>query len=101
MIGLYDGEISYVDQEVGRLLSRLETLELLEPMVVIVTSDHGEEFKEHGSMGHLSTVHREQLHVPLIIVAPDFPPGTRIRSQASLVDVYPTLASILDTDLPS
>lgn len=101
VIGLYDGEIRYTDQEVGRLLRRLDTLELLDDMIVIVTSDHGEEFKDHGSMGHQSTVHREQLQVPLIIVGPGLPAGTRVDSQVSLVDVYPTLAGLLGADLPS
>lgn len=100
VVGLYDGEIRYTDQEVGRLLQRLETLELLDEMVVIVTSDHGEEFKEHGSMGHQSTVQVEQLRVPLIFAGPGFPAGARIRSQVSLVDVYPSLAGLLGADLP-
>ena len=100
VLDLYDGEIRYTDRELGRLLDRLEALALLDEMIVIVTSDHGEEFKEHGSMGHQSTVHREQLQVPLIIVGPGLPTGARVDSQVSLVDVYPTLSGLLGADVP-
>ena len=100
-LALYDGEISYVDHEIGRLLERLDQEGLLDSMVVVLTSDHGEEFKDHGSMGHQSTVHVEQLRVPLIFVAPSaFMPGTRVGSQASLVDIYPTLVGILGQAVP-
>jgi arylsulfatase A-like enzyme len=102
VLALYDGEISYVDQAVGRLWKRLDDLRLLDSMVVVLTSDHGEEFKEHGGMGHKSTIYREQLHVPLVITyPPKIAPGQRVSSQASLVDIYPTVVGLIGEDVPA
>jgi arylsulfatase A-like enzyme len=96
VLALYDGEISYVDDQVGRLLDRLDERRLLDSTVVALTSDHGEEFKEHGGMGHKSSVHVEQLRVPLIITHPSaIKEGQRVSSQASLVDIYPTLVGLI------
>jgi len=94
-IALYDGEIAYLDREIGRLLGGLAERGRLEDIVVVLTADHGEEFREHGQMGHGNTLYEEQLHVPLIIAGhPAFPAGTRRGDLASLVDVAPTLLEI-------
>ena len=100
-LALYDGEISYVDHEIGRLLRSLDDLGLLDSTVIVLTSDHGEEFKEHGGMGHATTVYAEQLHVPLIISYPaGIAAGQRVSSQASLVDIYPTLLGLIGEEIP-
>lgn len=85
----YDGEVSFVDDEIGRLLEGLPA-----DAVVLLTSDHGEEFQDHGSWLHGHTLYEELLHVPMILVAPDAPPGTRVRGPVSHVDVLPTLCEL-------
>lgn len=98
---LYDGEIRFVDDQLRRLFERLETAEMLEDTVVLVTSDHGEELNEHGSMeGHQWTLYDEVLHVPLILRLPQGRrAGLTITSQVQLIDVAPTLLDI--AGLPS
>lgn len=101
-VALYDGEISYVDHELGRLLGTLEQYGLLDATLIVLTSDHGEEFKDHGGMGHKTSLHTEQLHVPLILRYPQvFAGGQRVASQASLVDIYPTIASTVGVEVPA
>ncbi|HPJ71494.1 MAG TPA: sulfatase, partial [bacterium] len=63
----YDGEVYAVDRGLSRLLGLLESLGLFENTVVVVTSDHGEEFMEHGRIGHTRSLYRELLQVPLIV----------------------------------
>ncbi len=94
-IDLYDGEIAYVDAEIGRMLDGLRAQGRLENTVVIVTSDHGEEFREHGRLGHQKSLFWEQLRVPLIVAGhPDFPAGQRRDDLVSLVDVPPLLTEL-------
>lgn len=101
VLGLYDGEIAYVDQQLGRVFDVLQAWELLDSTLVIVTSDHGEEFKEHGSMGHKTTLYVEQLRVPLIVVHPvSIAADQQIEEQASLVDLYPTIARAAGVEVP-
>ncbi|MCA9002663.1 MAG: sulfatase, partial [Planctomycetes bacterium] len=63
---LYDGEMAYTDAEIGRLLDRLGDMGLLENTIVVFTSDHGEEFLDHGNFEHGHTVFDELIHVPLV-----------------------------------
>src|SRR5678809_755435 len=66
----YDQEARYTDDHVGPFLAHLAKLGLGDQSIVIITADHGEEFGEHGSMGHGRTLHQEVLRVPLVIAAP-------------------------------
>lgn len=95
LIDLYDEEIAYVDAQVGRLLGAVRGRPDGERSVVVLTSDHGEEFKEHGSLGHALTLYREQSHVPLILSDPASPyRGRQVSAPVRLVDVAPTIAEI-------
>jgi len=78
----YLGEIAWWDSQLGALLDTLERLQLDGTTLVAITSDHGEEFFEHGLFGHGSNLHDETLHVPLL-VAP--PPGWRVALPAGAV----------------
>ena len=103
---LYDGDIAFTDKQLGALLERLEALGLLEDTIVILTSDHGEQFWEHGTWRHGQVLYDHQLLVPLVIYTP--PPvrqalgdnpvlaGGEVEAQVSLVDILPTLLDILD-----
>jgi len=89
----YDGEVAYTDTQVQRLLDFLETRGVLDDGVVVFTSDHGEEFWEHGGIEHGHSHHGEVTDVPLVLIAPGVEPGER-TGVASLLDVAPTLRGI-------
>jgi len=89
LIDLYDGEILAMDAKIGELVGALR--ERFPDMIVVVTSDHGEEFLEHGGFGHGETLYEEVLRVPLIVAGDGVVAGARVREQASLLDVVPTL----------
>lgn len=92
---LYDGELSYLDQQIGELIDFLRSLGILDNTVVIVTSDHGDSLGEHEHIGHRMALYEQLVHVPLIIRYPSkFRPGTRVKEQVSLIDLYPTLLEL-------
>lgn len=89
---LYDGGIRYTDEKIGEFLSYLQEAGLKENTLIIITSDHGEEFKEHGSFLHWKLYSRPNLHVPLIMHIPNYPKkGLRIKSLVQSIDILPTL----------
>lgn len=90
---LYDGECRYTDAEVKRFFDALEATGA--PTYRVLTADHGEEFWEHGSIGHSKTLYQELVNVPLIISGPGISPGTS-NVPVELIDVMPTLADRLD-----
>jgi arylsulfatase A-like enzyme len=95
VIALYDGEIGWTDEHVGKILDGLERRGLLENTIVCVTSDHGTEFFEHGGKGHRRTLFEEVVRVPLILRWPaGVPAGARMRAQSRSIDVAPTLLDL-------
>ena len=93
---LYDGEILYTDRQIERLLQEMKRLDLFENALVVVTSDHGEEFLDHGQWEHQKTLYEEQLRIPLIVKLPKAAMGSRrVSGQVSLVDVAPTVLHAL------
>jgi arylsulfatase A-like enzyme len=102
LLALYDGEVAYADAEIGRLLAALEERGALERTVVAVTADHGEEFEEHGRLGHGHSLYGEVLRVPLILAGhPRLPAGERRREPVSLVDVAATLLDLAGGAAPA
>ena len=96
---LYDAEVASVDAEVGRLLDHLRAIGAYEDSIVVLLSDHGEEFMDHGSFFHMFTLYREQIHVPLIFRRPGgVGGGTRVESVVELVDVGPTVLELAGID---
>lgn len=88
---LYDAGIRQLDTELGRLFDFLETSGRAAETLVVLTSDHGEEFLEHGRVGHFLTTYQQSLRVPLIMRGPGLPQGLRVDVPVSLVDLAPTL----------
>lgn len=100
-LDLYDGEIRAADDAIDELMAELGRLRLGSGTLTVVTSDHGEEFEEHGRMGHGHALYEESLRVPLVFHAPSvLPAGARIGT-ASLLDVVPTVLELLGRPLPA
>lgn len=97
LVDLYDAGIRQMDEELARLLSAIETHGAGRALV-IVTSDHGEEFLERGGVLHGRTQFQELLRVPLILRGPGLPRGHRVKTPVSLVDVLPTLLRLVTVD---
>jgi arylsulfatase A-like enzyme len=98
----YDGVIAYTDDHVGKILNLLQELGLSDKTLVIVLSDHGEGFFEHGTVEHGNSVYEELLHVPLIMRLPGVvPAGRRIGGNISHVDLMPTVLGLLGVAGPS
>ena len=93
---LYNSDVRFCDREVGRLLDYLKESGRLDDSVVIITSDHGEEFWEHGYWEHGHSVHREVVEVPILLLWPDrLPRGKVVGSQVRLIDIAPTIYDLL------
>lgn len=93
-IARYDGGIRHVDHWIGSFLERLEQRGLLGTSLVVITSDHGEEFLEHGGFQHKKIFHYPNLHVPLIVHAPGRAPRT-VEEPVELIDLVPTVLDLL------
>jgi len=91
----YDGEISEVDEQVGRLLAALDERGIAGRTVVAVVADHGESLGEHGELTHGLLLYEPTLHVPLILRAPGRLAPRVVRAPVSLVDLAPTLAGLV------
>ena len=99
-ISLYDGGIRYTDEKIGEFLSYLNKFGLKDHSLIVITSDHGEEFKEHGKFLHGQLYFRSNLHVPLIMHIPNYPKKTiRIKELVRSIDLLPTILEI--SGLPS
>jgi arylsulfatase A-like enzyme len=92
LMGLYDAEIAFTDTHVGRLIDGIESAR--GGATVIVTSDHGEEFDDHGGLQHGRTLFEEMLHVPLLAVGSGISKGRVVDTPVSLVSIAPTLAEL-------
>lgn len=100
-IGLYDAQIHHVDRLVGALLDSLEAANVMEKTLVVFTSDHGDEFLEHGGMGHGTHVYGELVRVPLILALPGrIAAGRRVSHLTQHIDLAPTLLTIAGIDRP-
>lgn len=100
LTNMYDAGIRATDQALGELLDHLESRGLLQRTVIVITSDHGEEFLDHGCVDHMKTVYNELIHVPLLVHLPGMSGGTRIPDLVSHVDVMPTLLDLLRIPAP-
>jgi arylsulfatase A-like enzyme len=102
LIALYDGEIAWVDSQVGRLLDALAQAGVARDTLLVLTSDHGEEFFEHGAKTHRQQLHRESVHVPLILRWPaGLPAGERVQGPVGIIDVAPPVYGLLGLAPPA
>lgn len=98
-IDRYDGEILHVDAALDKLI-RAVRKKLSRDVIVVISADHGEEFREHGGVYHGSTLYEEQIRVPLIINAKGLPPQ-RVDTPVTTLDIVPTLLGLLGLSVPA
>jgi arylsulfatase A-like enzyme len=99
IVGLYDGEIQYVDDHLGRLLETVGEYSTRRELITVLTADHGEEFLDHGAFNHGYTLYEEQTFVPLIVAAPSSFEPRRVPQQVRLIDAAPTLLEMAGIDI--
>jgi arylsulfatase A-like enzyme len=86
---LYNGEVRYVDHNLGRLFAALKQMGIYDQSLIIVTSDHGEEFWEHGAYYHGHSLYNELVSIPLIIKLPGNAAPKRVETTVSLQNLMP------------
>jgi arylsulfatase A-like enzyme len=92
----YDASIHWVDRNLGTVLSHLEDNDLFEKTLVVVTADHGEAFREHGTEGHARSLYQEVMGVPFILALPfRLEPGVVVEPLVRNVDVWPTVLDLV------
>jgi arylsulfatase A-like enzyme len=92
---LHDAEISQSDAAFAAFIADLKKMGIYETSALIVVSDHGDQFYEHGSVGHGDTVYQELVHVPLMIRAPGvFPAGKVVNADVEVMDLYATMLDL-------
>ncbi len=103
VVGLYDGEIAFVDELVGRLLAALREHGLEKRTLVVLTADHGEDLYQHNRyFFHSPSIYGSSMRIPLVFALPGvLPEGRRSDHLASLVDVAPTILGLLGLPIPS
>jgi choline-sulfatase len=98
---LYDSEISYHDLHFRAIMAALEKRGLAQDTMIVVVADHGEEFWDHGSVGHGHSVYEELLRIPMVIRVPGVTTAPRrIQASSGLVDIVPTVLDALGQPLP-
>lgn len=100
-INLYDGGIRYADEQIRNLVKSMKELNMYENSLIIFLSDHGEEFLDHGGVGHGISLYGEQLNIPMIIFPTAVVPGNLvIDAPVSQIDLFPTLDDWLSLGAP-
>ncbi len=98
---LYDGEITFWDEHFGQLVKDLKARGIYDDLTIVITSDHGEEFMDHGGFWHGTTLYDEQLHVPLFLKLPRGErAGTTVQHWVESVDIMPTLLALKQLQIP-
>jgi arylsulfatase A-like enzyme len=102
--GIYDGALHFADHQIHKFIQELDRLGLRENSLLVITADHGDEFLDHGGLGHGSSLYNELIRVPLIMILPGrLPAGQVIRTPVAMVDLGPTILSLCglswDTEL--
>ncbi|MHC5182658.1 MAG: sulfatase-like hydrolase/transferase, partial [Planctomycetota bacterium] len=97
---LYAGEIAYADHCIGQVITKLKSLGLYDSTLLIITGDHGEGLGDHVELAHSYYIYQESIHVPLIIKLPGQHKAKTVKDVAGLVDITPTVCSLLNLGLP-
>ena len=97
---LYDGEIRFLDQKVGELVNGLRERSLMDNTLLIITSDHGEQFGEHKLMEHRNSLYEELVRIPLLFYYPGQFSPSAVPVAISLCDVPVTILDLLQIQAP-
>ncbi len=98
LIDLYDERIRDADEILARFLNWLQDRGLYDDTLIVLTADHGEEFREHGGWVHGAKLYDELLRVPLLIKGPGLAPGAVVGRQMGLIDLAPTILDLLGVE---
>lgn len=98
---LYAGEIAYTDFCIGKVIEKLKTLGLYDSTLIVIAGDHGEMLGEHGETDHRYFVYQSAIKVPLLFRVPGRKEPKRVINQAGLVDILPTICSLLNIKIPA
>ena len=108
LVSLYQGEISYLDNQIARLFASLDQLGLAQDTIVAITGDHGESFAEHtqfeedGNIFHPKSLYNAESRVPLLLRYPRaIKPGTVITAPTQAIDLFPTLLELAGQPVPA
>lgn len=101
LVGLYDGELGFADDQLGRVFDHLEATGLADRALVVFWADHGEFLGEDDAWDHCRTLHEREIHVPFLVRDPSgrIAPG-RVDTPVSTLDLLPTIVGTLGLDLP-
>lgn len=102
-LDLYDAEIAFTDHQFGRIVETLKVTGQYDNTLIVVLSDHGEEFLDHGKWEHAKTLYEEMLRVPLIVKPPKGKWGVpgRVEALVEMIDVAPTILEIAGVLVPA
>lgn len=99
IIDLYDGNIKYTDNAIKSLINELNRMNILKDTILIITADHGDEFRDHGDFAHDAKLYDELIRVPLIIYNAGYKNIT-IDEPVSLLDISPTILDLVNIPIP-
>lgn len=97
----YDGEIAYMDHQIGRVLAALDARRALDDSLIVAVADHGESLGEHGEDEHGVFLYEAVLRVPLIVAGPPVRAGLAVTEQVRVIDLAPTVLDALGLDAPA
>ena len=100
LVNLYDGEIAYLDQELGRFFAGLKEAGIYHRSLIILTADHGESFYEHNAWEHMGSLFEEVTHIPLIVKWPGESPTGTVESLVSQLNIFPPPCSRKQDSFP-
>jgi arylsulfatase A-like enzyme len=98
---LYDAEVRYIDDLMKNVLDAISEQIGFERSIIVFTSDHGEEFGEHGMFEHGHSLHREVMWVPLIFAGAGLPSGILVDAHVSTIDIMPTVLDLVGVPVPT
>jgi choline-sulfatase len=101
LFALYDAEVAANDRSFGELVAELRRRDLYDDAWVFVLADHGEEFDEHGALGHTKNLHDETVDIPLMVKPPRQRQGSRVGEVVQHIDVLPTLLRAAGLEVPA
>jgi membrane-anchored protein YejM (alkaline phosphatase superfamily) len=100
-LSLLDSAVYEVDQRlIGGIVAELKNKGIYDKTIIVITADHGNEFKEHGSFGHGAYLYDESIRVPLVYYLPGLNKGIRVDPLAQSIDTLPTLLDLLSIPVP-